>query len=74
MTPDTLQPIIDAAWENRDTIGPDTRGETRQAVDSALAALDAGELRIAEKRGGEWTVHQWLKRPCSCPSGSIRWR
>ena len=57
-----LQQTIEAAWEDRDTIGPDTHGEVREAVDRAIAALDRGEVRIAEKIGGEWTVHQWLKK------------
>ena len=34
----------------------------RQAVDTAIAALDSGEARIAEKQGDEWIVHQWLKK------------
>ena len=58
----TIEHVIDAAWEARDTIGADTRGEVRQAVDSAIAALDRGEARIAEKAGGEWRVNQWLKK------------
>jgi len=57
-----LEPIIDQAWEDRDSIGPSTKGDARQAVDSALSALDSGEARIAEKVGGEWVVHQWLKK------------
>jgi 2,3,4,5-tetrahydropyridine-2-carboxylate N-succinyltransferase len=57
-----LQPIIDQAWEQRDSIGPDTRGDVRLAVDRAIAALDCGEARIAEKIDNEWTVHQWLKK------------
>jgi len=59
---DNLEATIDAAWERRDTIGSDTKGEVRQAVDAALAALDSGEARIAEKVGDEWRVHQWLKK------------
>ena len=61
MTADFKQ-AIDQAWEERDSIGPKTRGEVRTAVDAALAALDRGEARIAEKIAGEWTVHQWLKK------------
>ncbi|MGZ2411933.1 2,3,4,5-tetrahydropyridine-2,6-dicarboxylate N-succinyltransferase [Sphingomonas sp. F9_3S_D5_B_2] len=59
---DQLQSTIDAAWERRDEIGASTRGEVRDAVDAAIAALDSGEARIAEQAGGEWTVHQWLKK------------
>jgi 2,3,4,5-tetrahydropyridine-2-carboxylate N-succinyltransferase len=57
-----LEQIIDSAWEERDSIGPQTTGEVRQAVDSAIAALDSGKARIAEKAGGEWSVNQWLKK------------
>ena len=59
---DSLSQVIDAAWEDRSAIGPDTKGEVRQAVDRAIAALDSGEARIAEKIDGEWVVHQWLKK------------
>ena len=48
---DKLQAVIERAWEERDSIGPDTKGEVRQAVDAAIAALDSGEARIAEKQG-----------------------
>ena len=57
-----LQPVVDAAWEQRDSIGPETRGDIRLSVDRAIAALDSGEARIAEKVDGEWAVHQWLKK------------
>ena len=59
---DALQTTIDAAWDKRESIGVSTSGEIRAAVDSALAALDSGEARIAEKAAGEWVVHQWLKK------------
>jgi 2,3,4,5-tetrahydropyridine-2-carboxylate N-succinyltransferase len=57
-----LERVIDTAWEARDAIGPGTKGEVRLAVDSAIAALDQGEARIADKSGGEWRVNQWLKK------------
>src|SRR5881398_276861 len=57
-----LQTVIDRAWDDRDSIGPQTKGEVRQAVDGAIAALDSGEARIAEQVEGEWVVNQWLKK------------
>jgi 2,3,4,5-tetrahydropyridine-2-carboxylate N-succinyltransferase len=57
-----LEKVIDAAWMKRESIGPDTRGEVRDAVNAAIEALDSGEARIAEKAGGKWIVHQWLKK------------
>ena len=56
-----LQHIIEVAWEERDTLGPSTKGTARDAVEHALNELDSGRLRVAEKFAGEWHVHQWLK-------------
>ncbi|MGH6872317.1 MAG: 2,3,4,5-tetrahydropyridine-2,6-dicarboxylate N-succinyltransferase [Rhizomicrobium sp.] len=53
---------IDAAWEQRDTLTPASSGAPRDAVERALALLDAGEARVAEKVHGDWHVHQWLKK------------
>ena len=58
----SLENIIDEAWENRASLGPASTGPIRGAVDETLARLDAGELRVAEKRDGQWIVHQWAKK------------
>ena len=34
----------------------------RDAVERTISALDHGELRVAEKRGDEWIVHEWIKQ------------
>ena len=57
-----LESTIDAAWERRDSLGFDTGSPIRDAVDAALALLDSGEARIAERCDGEWRVNQWLKK------------
>jgi len=62
MTNETLQTIVEAAWEKRDTVSPATGGDIRAAVETALDLLDKGEARVAEKRDGGWIVHQWLKK------------
>ena len=59
---DALQASIDAAWDARDTISPATTGEVRDAVAAALALLDGGARRVAEKIDGQWQVNQWLKK------------
>jgi 2,3,4,5-tetrahydropyridine-2-carboxylate N-succinyltransferase len=56
------QHIIDQAWEDRASLGPATTGAVRAAVEDTLARLDAGEIRVAEKVGGQWIVHQWAKK------------
>ncbi|HFQ15614.1 MAG TPA: 2,3,4,5-tetrahydropyridine-2,6-dicarboxylate N-succinyltransferase [Rhodobacteraceae bacterium] len=62
MTIDSLKTTIEAAYDNKAEINFSTGGEIREAVDTALAMLDHGEARVAEKRDGEWTVNQWLKK------------
>ncbi|MES2781607.1 MAG: 2,3,4,5-tetrahydropyridine-2,6-dicarboxylate N-succinyltransferase [Pseudomonadota bacterium] len=59
---DQLAKTIDAAWDARDGVSSATQGEVRDAVDSALAGLDDGSFRVAEKVDGIWQVHQWLKK------------
>ena len=58
-----LEATIKAAWETRDTLTPATRGKVRDAVETVLAALDAGQLRVAERGAdGRWLVKQWAKK------------
>jgi 2,3,4,5-tetrahydropyridine-2-carboxylate N-succinyltransferase len=59
---DQLRPVIEAAFEARETVNSATHGQIREAVDQALALLDRGEARVAEKRDGGWVVNQWLKK------------
>jgi 2,3,4,5-tetrahydropyridine-2-carboxylate N-succinyltransferase len=58
-----LENTINAAWDDRDNISPETKGEVRNAVMATLDALDSGQMRVAEQSGaGEWTVNEWLKK------------
>jgi 2,3,4,5-tetrahydropyridine-2-carboxylate N-succinyltransferase len=54
---------IEAAWDGRATLTPaNAPGTLRAAVEQALGGLDSGRLRVAEKAGGQWITHQWLKK------------
>ena len=57
-----LSTIIEAAFENRAEINFSTKGEVRDAVETALNLLDSGQARVAEKVDGNWQVNQWLKK------------
>ena len=64
---ETLERIIDDAWEQRSDINAQTTGDIRDAVDDALNKLDSGTARVAEpapSKGNlnEWRVNQWLKK------------
>ncbi len=63
MTHAALETAIEAAWEARETLTPETRGASREAVKTALDLLDSGAARVAQRGGdGAWTVNQWLKK------------
>jgi len=59
-----LQNTIDLAWEGRASLSPSSADpKIREAVEQAIAELNAGRLRVASRSGvGQWTVHQWLKK------------
>ena len=46
---------IEQLWEDLD---PGRAG----VVEETIAALDRGELRVAEKHGDEWIVNEWVKK------------
>jgi 2,3,4,5-tetrahydropyridine-2,6-dicarboxylate N-succinyltransferase len=59
----SLETTIERAFEAREGLGFETRGEVREAVEAALDLLDRGEVRVAERRAnGDWHVNQWLKK------------
>ncbi|MFT6394779.1 MAG: 2,3,4,5-tetrahydropyridine-2-carboxylate N-succinyltransferase [Methylophilaceae bacterium] len=61
---DSRQSIIEAAFEDRANINPaNATAEVKSTVESVLADLDSGTLRVASRIGDtqNWEVHQWLK-------------
>jgi len=62
MDTESLETAIEAAWDIRETLSPATQGESRDAIEATLDALDAGQIRVAEKLDdGRWHVNQWTK-------------
>jgi len=58
-----LSNAIERAWDMRDQVTSATTGDVRESVEAALALLDTGELRVAERNmRGDWTVNQWAKK------------
>lgn len=58
-----LESTIETAFDNRDDISLETKGEVRDAVNEALELLDNGKARVADRADdGNWTVNQWLKK------------
>ena len=63
MDANQLQTVINAAWDDRENVGLQTRGEIREAVEQALAGLDDGSIRTAQPLGDhKWQVNEWAKK------------
>ncbi|HSH84302.1 MAG TPA: 2,3,4,5-tetrahydropyridine-2,6-dicarboxylate N-succinyltransferase [Guyparkeria sp.] len=60
----SIRDTIESAFERRAEINPSNApADVVEAVEAALAKLDSGELRVAERRGvGDWQVNEWLKK------------
>ena len=60
----SLQIQIESAFERRASLTPaEIDGSTRPAVERVVAALESGELRVAEPdASGSWKVNEWLKK------------
>lgn len=58
-----LKSQIAAAYERRQQLSSSNAdAQTRAAILEAVAGLDRGEFRVAEKIDGRWQVHTWLKQ------------
>ncbi len=57
-----LQTIIGRAWNDRATINKDTQGDIRAAVQTTLAGLDSGAVRVASRQTDGWAVNEWVKQ------------
>ena len=59
----SLEKTIEAAFDDRDAVNLSTKGEVRDAVETALNLLDSGQARVANRGAdGAWSVNQWLKK------------
>lgn len=54
-----LQQQIEAAWDNRDLLKDEA---TKDAIREVIEHLDKGTLRVAEPKGNDWQVNEWVKK------------
>ncbi len=58
-----LQSTIETAYEDRLAFTPtNVPADLKHTVDEVITLLDRGELRVAEKKEGQWQINQWLKK------------
>ena len=57
-----LENTINQAWEVRDTISKDSDSKIITAIENTIESLDQGKIRVSEKKGDNWIVHEWIKK------------
>jgi 2,3,4,5-tetrahydropyridine-2-carboxylate N-succinyltransferase len=59
-----LETEIDRLWQRYEAglAAEDAGADAIETLDAFLDALEAGEIRAAEKRDGTWEANQWVKR------------
>ena len=59
----THEHTINLAWERRADINAVNAPDVYAIVEAVIADLNAGRIRVAERRGvGDWHVNQWVKK------------
>ena len=51
--------LIEQAWDQRELL---KEPAVRKAIQETIAALDKGEIRVAEHVGHVWITHEWIKK------------
>ena len=57
-----IEKIINGAWENKESINPDSDKSIINTINGIIEDLDKGKIRVAEKINGEWITHQYIKK------------
>ncbi|MFB6073699.1 MAG: 2,3,4,5-tetrahydropyridine-2,6-dicarboxylate N-succinyltransferase [Haloarculaceae archaeon] len=60
----SLEADVRDLWQRKQDglTAADATDDHRAVLEEFLAALEAGEIRAAEKSGGEWAANEWVKR------------
>ena len=54
-----LRELIEEAWDSREKLQAE---KYQSAVRDVIDQLDKGKLRIAERKGNDWQVNEWVKK------------
>ena len=57
-----LENTINQAWEVKDTISKDSDSKIITAIENTIESLDQGKIRVSEKKGADWVIHEWIKK------------
>tara|TARA_Y100000817_G_scaffold261740_1_gene216262 strand:+ start:402 stop:1229 length:828 start_codon:yes stop_codon:yes gene_type:complete len=59
---DELEKIIVEAFEDKEKISENSDKKILDAINETIELTDSGNIRVAEKKNGIWSVNQWVKK------------
>ena len=62
MNAKSFENIINEACNNKGQVNSKSSRKLLNAISKTIDLLDAGKIRVAEKKNNEWTVNQWIKK------------
>jgi len=62
MNTKSFENIINEAWNNKGQVNSKSSRKLLNAISITIDLLDAGKIRVAEKKNNEWIVNQWIKK------------
>ena len=57
-----FEKIINEAWNKKEKISKTSDKKIIEAIEETIDLVDQGILRVAEKKGKQWVVNQWIKK------------
>jgi 2,3,4,5-tetrahydropyridine-2-carboxylate N-succinyltransferase len=54
-----LRLAVEQAWENRKLLN---EPDIQQAIRDVIDGLDQGKIRVAQQKGTDWVVNEWVKK------------
>ena len=62
MNTEDLEKIINKAFDDKKNVSVKSEPKVLDAINKTIELTDNGKIRVAEKKSGEWSVNQWVKK------------
>ena len=62
MSLESFEKTINEAWDKKSQINSKSNKKLLNSISKTIDLLDSGKIRVAEKKGDEWIVNQWIKK------------
>ena len=62
MNTTSFEKIINKTWDNRQQVNSKSNKKLLKVINETIDLLDAGKVRVAERKNNGWVVNQWIKK------------